>query len=59
GEVINVVRALMSSDFRNSMTKYADHRICQEVYCPTTRKGRVYLKLTVLDELLVISFKEA
>lgn len=59
GEVLNVVRALRPSDFRKSMTTYADHRIWQDVYCPTTRKGRVYLKLTVLDELLVISFKEA
>lgn len=59
GEVLNVVRALRPSDFRKSMTTHADHRIGQDVYCPTTRRGRVYLKLTVLDELLVVSFKEA
>lgn len=59
GEVLNVIRALRPSDFRKSMTTYADHRIWQDVYCPKTRIGRVYLKLTVLDELLVVSFKEA
>lgn len=39
-------------------TTRADHRIWQDVYPPMTRAGRVYLKLTVIDDLLVVSFKE-
>lgn len=39
-------------------TTRADHRIWQDVYRPMTSAGRVYLKLTVIDDLLVVSFKE-
>lgn len=40
------------------MTTHADHRIWQDVYCPDTCMGAVYLKLTVTDDLLIVSFKE-
>jgi motility quorum-sensing regulator/GCU-specific mRNA interferase toxin len=30
----------------------------QDVYRPATRAGGVYLKLTVVDDLLIVSFKE-
>jgi motility quorum-sensing regulator / GCU-specific mRNA interferase toxin len=40
------------------MTTHVDHRIWQDVYQPTTVAGPVYLKLTVVDDVLVVSFKE-
>jgi motility quorum-sensing regulator / GCU-specific mRNA interferase toxin len=40
------------------MTTHADHTIWQDVYHPTTTAGDVYLKLTVIDDLLIVSFKE-
>ena len=60
--IIGVVKALVSTDFYKSfyksMTTHADHRIWQDVYQPTTIAGPVYLKLTVVDDVLVVSFKE-
>ncbi|WP_404831100.1 type II toxin-antitoxin system MqsR family toxin [Endozoicomonas euniceicola] len=41
-----------------SMTTYANHKIWQDVYRPTSSGGEVYLKLTVTDDVLVVSFKE-
>lgn len=40
------------------MTTHADHTIWQDVYRPATSVGDVYLKLTVVDDVLVVSFKE-
>ncbi|HRE12842.1 MAG TPA: type II toxin-antitoxin system MqsR family toxin [Usitatibacteraceae bacterium] len=57
-ELIAVVRNLTEVDFHKSMTTHADHRIWQDVYRPMTRTGRAYVKLTVVDDVLVVSFKE-
>src|SRR5471030_983071 len=46
-EMLSVVLALCAHDFYKSMTTQADHRIWQDVYRPTTKVGRVYLKLTL------------
>jgi motility quorum-sensing regulator/GCU-specific mRNA interferase toxin len=40
------------------MTTHADHAIWQDVYRPSTQVGDVYLKLTVIDDVLIVSFKE-
>jgi motility quorum-sensing regulator/GCU-specific mRNA interferase toxin len=54
-----VVLALTSNDFCKSMTTYSDHRIWQDVYRGKTADGdEVYLKLTVIDDVLIVSFKE-
>lgn len=53
-----VILALTTSDFYKSMTTYADHKIWQDVYRPATSVGEVYLKLTVIDDVLIVSFKE-
>jgi motility quorum-sensing regulator/GCU-specific mRNA interferase toxin len=50
--------ALAPGDFHKSMTTHADHRIWQDVYRPMTAAGRVYLKLTVIEDVLIVSFKE-
>lgn len=44
--------------FEQSMTTHSDHRIWQDVYRPFTKAGWIYLKLTVIDDLLIVSFKE-
>ncbi len=56
--IIGVIIALTQKDFYKSMTTYTDHRIWQDVYRPKTSAGDVYLKLTVIDEVLIVSFKE-
>ena len=56
--MLAVVAALQSSDFYKSMTTHADHTIWQDVYQAATPLGDVYLKLTVVDDLLIVSFKE-
>ena len=54
-----VVLGLRSSDFYKSMTTHADHRIWQDVYHPELANGVwAYLKLTVQEDVLIISFKE-
>lgn len=56
--LIDVVLALTKSDFYKSMTAHADHRVWQDVYRPRTPAGQVYLKLTVIEDVLIVSFKE-
>jgi motility quorum-sensing regulator / GCU-specific mRNA interferase toxin len=54
-----VVLSLTSTDFHKSMTTHADNRIWQDVYRTKTVNGdQVYLKLTVIDDVLIVSFKE-
>lgn len=57
-DMLAVVMALTPADFYKSMTTYADHTIWQDVYRPSTQVGDVYLKLTVIDDVLIVSFKE-
>jgi motility quorum-sensing regulator/GCU-specific mRNA interferase toxin len=56
--MVGVVLALTPADFYKSMTTYADHTIWQDVYRPKTPAGDVYLKLTVIEDVLIVSFKE-
>ena len=54
-----VVMSLTSADFFKSMTTHADHRIWQDMYrTSTANSADVYLKLTVIDDVLIVSFKE-
>jgi motility quorum-sensing regulator/GCU-specific mRNA interferase toxin len=54
-----VIMTLTSENFYKSMTTHADHRIWQDVYHAKTTSGEdIYLKLTVVDDLLIVSFKE-
>ncbi|UOB04713.1 type II toxin-antitoxin system MqsR family toxin [[Acidovorax] ebreus] len=55
----SVVLALSPGNFYKSMTTHADHRVWQDVYRTKTASGNeVYLKLTVIDDVLIVSFKE-
>jgi len=56
--IVEVVKTLAPADFYKSMTTHDDHRVWQDVYRPTTAAGEVYLKLTVVEYVLVVSFKE-
>jgi motility quorum-sensing regulator/GCU-specific mRNA interferase toxin len=56
--MLAVVLALTPRDFYKSMTTHADYKIWQDVYRPVTKAGEVYLKLTVIDDVLIVSFKE-
>jgi motility quorum-sensing regulator/GCU-specific mRNA interferase toxin len=53
-----IVLSLQASDFYKSMTTHSDHTVWQDVYRPSTGVGDVYLKLTVIDDVLIVSFKE-
>jgi motility quorum-sensing regulator/GCU-specific mRNA interferase toxin len=54
-----VVMSLTSADFYKSMTTHADHRIWQDVYhAKIASRAEAYLKLTVIDDVLIVSFKE-
>ena len=57
-EMLAVVNALTAKDFYKSMTTHADHALWQDVYRPVTAAGPRYLKLTVIDDVLIVSFKE-
>lgn len=57
-EMLEVVSSLMSRNLYKSMTSHADHTVWHDVYHAETRRGAVYLKLTVVEDLLIISFKE-
>ncbi|QSB02670.1 type II toxin-antitoxin system MqsR family toxin [Methylomonas sp. EFPC1] len=56
--MLAVILGLTGADFYKSMTTHADHKVWQDVYRPKTLVGDVYLKLTVVDDVLVVSFKE-
>lgn len=54
-----IVMSLAPADFYKSMTTSADYRIWQDVYHgKTADSADVYLKLTVIDDVLIVSFKE-
>lgn len=50
---------LTVKDFYKSMTSYNDHTQWQDVYRPNTEGIKLYVKLTVQDGVLILSFKEA
>lgn len=56
--LLAVLAKLQRSDFYKSMTTHADHTVWQDVCRPVTEHGAVYLKLTLTENLLIVSFKE-
>ena len=58
GEMLDVVSSLENKNLYKSMTAHADHTVWHDVYHADTRRGVVYLKLTIVENLLIISFKE-
>ena len=57
-EMLAVVSSLTNRGLYKSMTSHADHRVWHDVYHADTQRGAVYLKLTIVEDLLIVSFKE-
>ncbi len=58
-EMLEVVGSLTRAEFYKSMTTLHDHRIWQDVYhAPTPVRIVAYIKLTLREGAVVISFKE-
>ncbi len=58
-EMCDVILSLSSADFHKSMTTHANHRIWQDVYHGKTAGGiALYIKLTVIADVVIVSFKE-
>ena len=57
GKALSIALSAVTSG-TPSMTSHADHAVCHDVYHADTSRGVVYLKLTVLENLLIVSFKE-
>lgn len=54
-----VVMSLTATQFYKSMTTHADHHVWQDVYHARIKRGvAVYVKLTVINDVLIVSFKE-
>lgn len=56
--ICRIVKALKTNDFYKSMTTYQDHTIWQDVYRTEFSNRIIYLKITVNNDVLIISFKE-
>lgn len=55
----DVVLSLTTKNFYKSMTTHANHKVWQDVYHGATVDGvALYVKLTVIDDLVIVSFKE-
>lgn len=57
-DMLDVVVNLTNRNLYKSMTSHADHTVWQDVYHVTARRRVVYLKLTIVEDLLIVSFKE-
>ena len=58
-DILVVVMSLVAHNFYRSITAHTDHRIWQGVYhARTANNDGVYLKMTVIDDVLIVSFKE-
>lgn len=57
-EMLSAIMELTPADFYKSMTSKHDHTVWQDVYRPSTQAGDIYLKLIVVDDVLIVSFKE-
>ena len=56
--MVFVLTSLQPKDFHKSMTTNLDFKIWQDVYRPLTKVGLIYLKLKVIEDVLIVSFKE-
>lgn len=57
-DMCDAISELKMTDFFKSMTTYNDHTVWQDVYRPILPCGAVYLKLTVSNGVIIVSFKE-
>lgn len=58
-EMKEVIKNLETGDLHKSMTSHASHRIWQDVYhFPSEEVGDIYIKISVMRDVLIVSFKE-
>lgn len=58
-EMCAIIKKLTVGDLHKSMTTHADDTIWQDVYRPfIDAKTQAYIKLTITNGLLIVSFKE-
>ncbi|BDW10817.1 hypothetical protein PSHI8_08990 [Polynucleobacter sp. SHI8] len=57
-DIIKIVSELTPKQFYKSMTTYKDHKIWQDVYRTKFDEINIYLKITVIEQVAVVSFKE-
>jgi motility quorum-sensing regulator/GCU-specific mRNA interferase toxin len=57
-DILNAVINLTNNNFYKSMTTNTDHKKWQDVYYLTYKSVKLYIKLQLIDEAIVISFKE-
>lgn len=55
--MLAIAMALTKDDFHKRMATRANQRRGQDAYRPVTPYGTLYLKLTAIDEVLIVSFK--
>ena len=55
---LRVVNTLATKNFYKSRTSNNNHKIWQDVYRTKFKHIDIYLKLTVSDQVLIVSFKE-
>jgi len=53
-----ILMGLSTSDFYKSMTTHADNKIWQDVYHAEANDVEIYIKITVIELVLIVSFKE-
>jgi motility quorum-sensing regulator/GCU-specific mRNA interferase toxin len=53
-----VVAGLTALAFYKSMTAYNDHRTWHDVYHAAVGDDEIYIELTIIDGVLIVSFKE-
>jgi motility quorum-sensing regulator / GCU-specific mRNA interferase toxin len=53
-----VVKNLEVGDLYKSMTSYHDNSIWQDVYHYPAEEGDIYLKLQIVGNVVIVSFKE-
>lgn len=56
-EMLTAIAGLDRRAFYKSMTTRADHRLWQDVYHAATPMGAAYVKFTLREGVVVISFK--
>lgn len=57
-EMKAIVENLEPGDFYKSMTSHNDHTVWQDVYHYPAEEEDIYLKLQIVGDVVIVSFKE-
>jgi motility quorum-sensing regulator/GCU-specific mRNA interferase toxin len=57
-DILKIVSELTPKQFYKSMTTYKDYKIWQDVYRTKFDEINIYLKITVIEQVAIVSFKE-